>query len=152
MNRQVATAHATSQITGSSIRRRRPRARTMRMPRREVGKLRAIRSLPPAAVVAQPRPRVWGDCQGNQGPCPWVGCAKHLYLDVNPDTGSIKVNFPGLEPWELNDACSVAIAEAGALTLEDTGERMNLTRERVRQIEAGALRLLRRQFDGEGSS
>ncbi len=34
-------------------------------------------------------------------PCPFVSCRHHLYLDVNPESGAIKVNFPGLERLEL---------------------------------------------------
>ena len=32
-----------------------------------------------------------------RGPCPWVPCKHHLYLDVNDRTGSVKINFPDLE-------------------------------------------------------
>lgn len=77
-----------------------------------------------------------------------MGCQYHLYLDVNPTTGSLKLNFPDLEPWELPDTCALDIAERVALegrgaTLQEIGEAMNMTRERVRQIEEAALELLR---------
>ncbi len=86
------------------------------------------------------RPRVRGDCQGAaQRPCPWVGCKHHLYLDVNPKTGSITINFPDLEPWELQQTCSLDLATGNGITLEEVGEHMNITRERVRQIEVRAL-------------
>lgn len=92
--------------------------------------------------VASDRPRKRADCQEEMRPCPYVGCKFHLYLDVNPETGTIKVNFPGLEPWELTTSCSLDVAERGGLTLEEVGEIMNLTRERIRQIEVrGMLRL-----------
>jgi hypothetical protein len=68
-------------------------------------------------------------------PCPWVSCKHHLYLDVNAETGSIKFNFPDLEPWELQHTCSLDVAERGGATLEEVGEIMNLTRERIRQVE-----------------
>jgi hypothetical protein len=47
------------------------------------------------------RPRDRGQCATGARPCPWVSCKFHLYLDVNPETGSIKLNFPDLEVWEM---------------------------------------------------
>jgi hypothetical protein len=72
-------------------------------------------------------------------PCPWVACKHHLYLDINPETGSIKINFPDLEPWELKNTCALDVAERGGITLEEVGEIMNLTRERIRQVEVRGL-------------
>lgn len=36
-------------------------------------------------------------CRKAARPCAFVSCRHHLYLDVNPESGAIKVNFPGLE-------------------------------------------------------
>jgi hypothetical protein len=80
------------------------------------------------------KPKVWGDCSRHV-PCPWVGCKYHLYIDVDERTGSIKYNFPHLEPWEIPATCSLAVAKAGGVTLDTIGEYMNLSRERVRQLE-----------------
>jgi len=63
-----------------------------------------------------------------------------LYLDVNERTGSIKLNFPDLEVWELPETCALDIADRGGITLEEVGEIMNLTRERIRQLETAASR------------
>jgi hypothetical protein len=68
-----------------------------------------------------------------------VSCKHHLYLDVNPDTGSIKINFPDLEVWEMPETCSLDVADRGGITLEEVGEIMNLTRERIRQVEVRGL-------------
>lgn len=84
------------------------------------------------------RPRVRSDCLGGPRPCPWVGCKYHLYLDINPRTGSIKLNFPDIEPWEMTQSCVLDIADQGPVTLEDVGRIMNLTRERIRQLEVSA--------------
>jgi len=84
------------------------------------------------------RPRVRSDCIGGPRPCPWVGCKYHLYLDINPRTGSIKLNFPDIEPWEMTRSCVLDIADEGPVTLEDVGRIMNLTRERIRQLEVAA--------------
>lgn len=73
------------------------------------------------------------------GWCPHVGCRYHLYLDVNPATGSIKLNFPDLEVWEMEETCALDVADRGGVTLRGVGAIMNLTRERIRQVELKAL-------------
>mgnify|MGYP001407023388 FL=1 len=92
-----------------------------------------------------PRPIKRGECQGGERPCPWVSCKHHLYLDVNPYTGSIKFNYPTLEPHELAESCSLDVADRGGHTLEEVGLLTNLTRERVRQIETRGLYTMRFQ-------
>lgn len=77
-------------------------------------------------------------------PCPWVGCKHHLYLDVSAETGSVKIAFPDLEPWELKHSCSLDVAAQDGITLEETGRTMNVTRERIRQLESRGLRILER--------
>ena len=96
--------------------------------------------------VEYTRPRTRGDClQGEnaQRPCPFLSCKHHLYLEVSPKNGSIKINFPHLEPWELPETCALDLSDKGGDTLENVGEIMNLTRERVRQLEAKALHKLK---------
>jgi hypothetical protein len=85
------------------------------------------------------RPADREDCRFGGRPCLFVACRFHLYLDVNPRTGSIKFNFPGQEVHELEETCALDVAERGGITLEEVGGLMNLTRERVRQLEAEAL-------------
>lgn len=85
------------------------------------------------------RPVTRGDCQGGQRPCPFVSCKWHLYVDVHQVRGSLKVNFPDLEVWELQDSCALDVADRGGMILEDVGAMINLTRERVRQVETDAL-------------
>lgn len=118
-------------------RRTRPRSRTIAMKRltREELRLGAL-MFPPVDV---PRPKTRAECREEARPCPWVACKFHLYLDVNPETGSIKINFPDLEPWDMKDTCSLDVAERGGITLEEVGEIMNLTRERIRQVEVRGL-------------
>ncbi len=98
------------------------------------------------------RPRNRDDCRTADRPCPYVSCKYHLFLDVNPHTGSIKLNFPDLEVWELSETCSLDVADRGGITLEEVGELLNLTRERIRQVEAAGLEKLRVGYDDEPSS
>lgn len=100
-----------------------------------------------ARQYREERPVVRGDCAGGQRPCPWVGCKYHLYLSVNPESGAITLNFPDLQPWELEETCALDVAEHGGVTLERVGELTNLTRERIRQVEVRSLLGLKRQSD-----
>jgi hypothetical protein len=85
------------------------------------------------------RPRTREACAEGPRPCPHVSCRHHLYLDVNPQTGTIKLNFPDLEVWELGVSCALDIADLGGTPIEKVGDLMNVTRERIRQIETQAL-------------
>lgn len=89
------------------------------------------------------RPNTRGDCHAMPRPCPFVSCVHHLYLDVNARTGAIKLNFPHLEVWELDETCSLDVADRGGETLEWIGKIYGITRERVRQIVEKATRLRR---------
>jgi len=118
-------------------RRTRPRSKTIAMKRLTREELRVGALLYPPVDV--PRPATRASCASDIRPCPWVACKHHLYLDVNPETGSIKINFPDLEPWELGETCALDVADRGGITLEEVGEIMNLTRERIRQVEVRGL-------------
>jgi hypothetical protein len=118
-------------------RRTRPRSKTIAMKRLTREELRVGALMYPPVDI--PRPTSREECRGEARPCPWVACKHHLYLDINPETGSIKINFPDLEPWELQNTCALDVAERGGITLEEVGEIMNLTRERIRQVEVRGL-------------
>jgi hypothetical protein len=131
-------APATSVKIKRERRRSRPRSKTIAMKRMSRAELQAgARAYPPTDNADRPRTRA--DCHGETRPCPWVSCKHHLYLDINPDTGSIKINFPDLEPWEMRDTCALDVAERGGSTLDEVGEVTNLTRERIRQLEVRGL-------------
>ena len=90
------------------------------------------------------RPVTRADCVDGPRPCAFVSCKFHLYLDVKDETQSIKLNFPHIEVWEMEHSCSLDVAERGGLTLEQVGAIMNLTRERIRQVEGAGMEKLRR--------
>jgi len=56
--------------------------------------------------------------------------------------GEVQEQFPGFEPWELPQTCSLDVADEGRQTLSVVGELMNVSRERVRQIQVSVLRRL----------
>jgi hypothetical protein len=95
------------------------------------------------------RPKVRGECQSAERPCPFVSCEHHLYLDVNPQSGAIKLNFPHLEVWEMAETCALDVADRGGITLEEVGAILNLTRERIRQVEVRGLGKIREQSDDD---
>lgn len=101
------------------------------------------------AELTSSRPRTRADCLTAARPCLFVSCKYNLYLDVNPETGSVKLNFPDKELWELEYTCALDVAEKGGITLEEVGEIMNLTRERIRQVETRGLEKVRTATEAE---
>lgn len=120
---------------------RRVRAKTIAMKRLTKEELRIGALLYPERSYWRPQSR--GECANVARPCPYVSCKYHLYIDVNPTTGSIKINFPDLEVWELQHSCALDVAGQGGITLEEVGEILNLTRERIRQVEVRGLMKLK---------
>lgn len=137
--RQASLDRTLDAVTADQRRSRRPRevrARTIdvrRMTKRERAVMAAL--YPDADEAHELRPKTRGECVDVPRPCPFVSCRHHLYLDVVGRHGNIKANFPDLEPDELADSCSLDVAEDGPCTLERVGATLNMTRERVRQIE-----------------
>lgn len=120
-----------------SRRKRDVRARTISVKRMTKRELEIGRLLYPETDYEKPRTRA--ECAEGPRPCPYVSCKYHLYIDVSARTGAIKLNFPDLEVWDLGESCSLDVADRGGTTLEDVGAIMNLTRERIRQVEVKAL-------------
>jgi hypothetical protein len=121
-----------------SRRKRAIRARTISVKRMTKRELELGRLLYPEMDDIE-RPETRADCASGARPCPFVSCKHHLYLDVSARTGAIKLNFPDLEVWEMTETCALDIADRGGTTLEEVGAIMNLTRERIRQVEVKGL-------------
>jgi hypothetical protein len=120
-----------------SRRKRDVRARTISVKRMTKRELEIGKLLYPETDYY--RPTLRGECAEGPRPCPYVSCKHHLFIDVSPRTGAIKLNFPDLEMWEMGESCALDVADRGGTTLEDVGAIMNLTRERIRQVEVKAL-------------
>lgn len=115
----------------------------------------------PASINSEyDRPQTRGQCaplqpgepfrEHSQRPCPFVSCKHHLYLDIVERTGSLILNFPNLEVWNLSESCALDFADRGELTLAEVGHVISLTRERVRQIELRAMRQMRDELPESG--
>lgn len=102
------------------------------------------------------RPKTRGDCVpseegGNHArPCKFVTCKYHLFVDVMR-SGSLKLNWPADTLDELVEnlhrmkyTCALDVADLGEQTLEDIGAYLNVTRERIRQLEEKLLARMRR--------
>ena len=90
----------------------------------------------------QGRPESRSEC-GVDRPCLFVSCRYNLYLDVNGRR--TRFNFPHLEPSQMSWSCVLDEVEASpdGMTLQEVGDRMNITRERVRQLQNDILDKLR---------
>ena len=137
LRQQLDQEPADGEKKGRRKRRVRARARTISIRRLSKAELNRGRMLYPEEEYWRPQTR--GDCAKVERPCPFVACKYHLYIDVHPVRGSIKVNFPDVDVWEMTDTCALDIADRGGITLEEVGQIMNLTRERVRQLETQGL-------------
>jgi hypothetical protein len=99
------------------------------------------------------RPLVRGDCLpggvNEARPCPFVSCRYHLLLSVNEETGTITFAHSldsGVET--LRRTCALDVADEGGVILDEIGRLMNLTRERVRQIEVKGLEAMKQATRG----
>lgn len=85
-------------------------------------------------------PATRAECKYGERPCPYARCRYHLVLDIKRNGASMRPNFDDI--FDMKETCALDIAERGENTLEYIGECMNITRERVRQLETDALRTL----------
>ena len=133
----------TPQVEAPKPERRKGRRRSKTIALKRLTKQEIQAGIELADMMGYRRPMARSQCATGPRPCPYVACKHHLYLDVNPDTGSIKLNFPDVPVWDMKETCALDIADRGGVTLEEVGEILNLTRERIRQVEVMGLEKLR---------
>ena len=134
----------------SSSERRKGRRRSKTIALKRLTRQEIQEGIALADMIGYWRPTSRADCIHGPRPCPFVACKHHLYLDVNPHTGSIKLNFPDIPVWDMTFTCALDVADRGGVTLEEVGEILNLTRERIRQVEVMGLEKLRETTFAEG--
>lgn len=128
-------------------RRTEPRGETIAVGRWSVRELRAgVAEYPVEESARYDRPVTRADCLSGGvnelRPCPWVSCRHHLALGVDEHNGNIKLVFPTIDISEMRTTCALDVADDGGATLDGVGVLMNLTRERIRQIETQASQVL----------
>jgi len=92
-----------------------------------------------------PKPKTRGECKDGPRPCPFVSCRHHLALDIGETTGHVWERYPGKDLAELEHTCALDVADRGPHRLIELGRLLNVSRERIRQVEAGALHALNQQ-------
>ncbi len=87
-----------------------------------------------------------GACRKLPGPCPHAMCRFNLTTERRDNRGAkpAQMQLP-----VVREACALEAAERGGMTLEEIAIRLSLTRERVRQIELGALKKLWAQLGAD---
>lgn len=105
--------------------------------------------LPIYEEYADQRPKTRAEC-GEERPCPWVGCKYNNFIDAKGQ--SIVFNFPDKGPEDVppERSCALDIADRGGATLQDVAKITNLTRERIRQVQAKALSRAEQMLDKLG--
>ena len=91
-------------------------------------------------------PKKRSECLNTSRPCPWLRCKHHMVwctYDIKNMTNDEILDLI----FNLKETCTLDVADRGGVTLEEVGEIMGVSRERVRQIESsrlgGAIRKLR---------
>lgn len=140
-NRHCRLVHQTKTRERSSSREARGLgARAVSLPIDRVSRV-AVRRMREDNPEPYWKPKKRRDCENMVRPCAFVSCRHHMALDVEKN-GTLKINFPDRDLSELKDTCGLDAAAKGPMELDAIGVRMNITRERVRQIERKALRKL----------
>ena len=140
-------ARVSARVHRARPKRSTPRGETITVNRWSVRDLRAgVAEYPPEESARYDRPVTRGDCLSGGSnaarPCPWVSCRYHLALGVDEHTGNIKLVFPDVDVADMATTCVLDVADEGGDTLEGVGRLLNLTRERIRQIETQAAQVL----------
>ena len=94
----------------------------------------------PVLCMPKPkRPQRRSDCAGGLRPCPWATCSWHAAQVRSECKGSRLPmgQVPDVAEWA--QTCTLDVIEQDGATLEDVGEVVGVTRERIRQIERATM-------------
>lgn len=96
------------------------------------------------------RPKTRGDCHDGPRPCPWISCRQHLLTELTENARLVfHTGCRGCRPTvdeivaildQMKESCALDVAERGGVTLEEIAEMMQLSLERIRQVEADGIR------------
>lgn len=119
------------------------------------------------ALATALRPITRGDClEERRRPCPWFGCRHHLAADlvdgllrVIGSEAVLRVDATEAEQDTFVEAAFERMAKVGSCvldlvdkrgeqTLQEIGDALEVTRERVRQIEGKVLRAMKLRVRG----
>lgn len=112
------------------------------------------------ALLSAAAPTMYAQCEAatlgtEETPCPYLRCRWHLMSSASPRTGAVKIVLPdadGVPDLTRGPTCALRVVDEnpGGMTLESIAEMLNMTRERVRQIEGTNLRALYGSLDAVG--
>lgn len=103
----------------------------------------AVVRLPVLSDAEAPsRPVTRGDCVDGPRPCPWASCSHHsIHGLLLGEAGRDLADDQVVEAIEASaQSCTLDVADADGATLKDVGDLWGVTRERIRQLEARALK------------
>ena len=82
-----------------------------------------------------PRPAKREDCLNNIRPCPWISCKFHMiWMLSKPELKDLSDDGFVDKIMNLKETCVIDVADRQGSTLEEIGQILGISRERVRQI------------------
>lgn len=84
-------------------------------------------------------PTTRDQCVDGPRPCPWYACRYHLGTFSRYGSVAVRIDPNDIDTTPL-ETCALDLAARGGMTLTEVGEAVGHTRERVRQLQVGAIR------------
>lgn len=115
--------------------------------RRQKKKVRRYTHKVPSYVVdliSKTRPKNRSECADGPRPCYWVGCKYHIIHDIKNALWVLNVETL-IE--KLPETCTLDVADMGHHTLGEIGDLLNVSRERIRQIESNAFKKITKRVE-----
>ena len=96
----------------------------------------------------QAMPRRLEECPDDDEQCPYVACRYHLWTDIvgrsvrygkQGSEREYRYEMVQTDAWGSWPTCALRAARQGPRTLDEVGDVLGVTRERVRQIQVAAM-------------